>query len=109
EQSLQGRESWGVSLLAKARVAPLTARHSTDCVIRLFPNWRMRVLGRRLDKAWPVMRAPRGNQTGNEQETKRRFLCKIGNVQETRNGNEAPFFDPVRFLRSCARNHRGTL
>ena len=40
----------------------------------------------------------RGNETGNEQETKRDLLCKTGNEQETRNGNEAPFFALLRFL-----------
>ena len=39
------------------------------------------------------------NEAGNEQETKRYCLCKIGNGPETRNGNEAPFFAPLRFLR----------
>ena len=32
------------------------------------------------------------NEAGNEQKTKRHFLCKIGNGPEMRNGNEAPFF-----------------
>ena len=31
------------------------------------------------------------NEAGNEQKTKRHFLCKIGNGPEMRNGNEAPF------------------
>ena len=44
-------------------------------------------------------RETKGNETGNERETKRGFLCKIGNEKKTRYGNEAGFFRRLRFLR----------
>ena len=44
-------------------------------------------------------RETKGNETGNEQETKSCFLCKIGNGNETRNGNEGALFEGSRFFR----------
>ena len=44
-------------------------------------------------------RETKGNETGNEQETKRGFLYKTGNGPETRYGNEAGVFRRLRFLR----------
>jgi hypothetical protein len=48
----------------------------------------------------------RGNETGNEQETKRYFLCKIGNGPETRNGNERALFLSLRFHPEHGRKDR---
>ena len=42
-------------------------------------------------------RETKGNETGNEQETKRGFLYKTGNGPETRYGNEAGVFRRLRF------------
>jgi hypothetical protein len=42
-------------------------------------------------------RETKGNETGNERETKRSLLCKIGNGVETRIGNEGGFFGGLRF------------
>lgn len=42
-------------------------------------------------------RETNGNETGNGQDTKRRFLCGGGNEQETTIGNEAAIFSAVRF------------
>jgi hypothetical protein len=44
-------------------------------------------------------RETRGNETGNERETKWGFPCKIGNEGKTRYGNETGFFRRLRFLR----------
>jgi hypothetical protein len=37
-------------------------------------------------------RETKGNETGNEEETKRGFLCKTGNGQKMNNGNEEGIF-----------------
>ena len=37
-------------------------------------------------------RETNGNETGNEEETKRSILCKIGNEPKTGNGNESGVF-----------------
>jgi hypothetical protein len=42
-------------------------------------------------------RETKGNETGNELETKRGFLCKTENREETRNGNEGGFFERCSF------------
>lgn len=42
-------------------------------------------------------RETKGNESGNEQETKRRFLRSCGNELETTIGNETRLFDALRF------------
>ena len=42
-------------------------------------------------------RETKGNQTGNGGKRKTAFLCKIGNGQKMKHGNEGRFFHPSRF------------
>ena len=47
----------------------------------------------------PWKRETKGNESGNERETKRRFLCDRGNEAKPGIGNEGAFFRRLRFHR----------
>lgn len=59
----------------------------------------MRSLETLVSRFPPIQRKleTRGNETGNERETKSVLLCIIGNGQRARDGNEGTLFCIVRF------------